>query len=113
MLGDFPFCSGVGHSTGSEIKCDWCGKVHNKGIDVDKGHEEGESIRSIHFGGKEVAECCFEKLEKAVFVNRDQIIKWLSELSKIASEAAHHDEVTTRKGKNALEALGLTTRKIS
>jgi hypothetical protein len=62
----FPFNCGYGFSTGYELRCGWCGKVHNEGVD-DENDVEGISVYSIRFGNIEVAECCFRDLEKAVY----------------------------------------------
>jgi hypothetical protein len=72
----FPFKSGYGFSTGYELRCGWCGKVHNEGVD-DENDVEGDSVCSIHFGNIEVAECCFRDLEKAVYAWLPEIQAWL------------------------------------
>lgn len=68
----FPFGLGSGVSTSGDIKCDLCGKIHNKEY-PDGG---GEYIREFYFGDICVCECCFERLEKAVLHNIDYIIPW-------------------------------------
>jgi hypothetical protein len=76
----FLFGVGSGDSTDGEIICDVCGNVYNKGIstdeDGDNDIEFGESVRYQDFGELQVCECCFEKIETAVLVNIEDILKW-------------------------------------
>lgn len=102
---DFPFGIGVGSSTGCEIECEFCGKVHNQGYDVDRDGKEGESVRYIDFLGKTMAECCFRQLEEDVFRKREYIINWLDELARIKCNQAVRDSLSVSKGQHALTIL--------
>lgn len=106
--GAFPFGIGIGSSTGCELVCEFCGKVHNKGYDVDRDGEEGESVRYIIFLEKQMAECCFRALEEDIFHWKEDIVAWLDELSKVGCDQVTRDALTASKGKNALEILKRT-----
>ena len=105
LHGAFPFGIGIGGSTGCELVCEFCGRVHNKGYDVDRDGKEGESICYITFLGKQMAECCFDALEENIFRRREDIVAWLYQLSKASRDQANRDALVAAKGKNALEIL--------
>ena len=103
--GPFPFGIGSGSSTSSEIVCEFCGKVHNEGYDVDRDGKEGDSVPNINFMGKQMAGCCFKTLEKNIFRWKEDIAAWLDELSKASRDQATQDELTALKINDALETL--------
>ncbi len=50
-----------------EIKCEFCGEIHNKGLDQDiDPFSEGRAVYSANFGGKEICDCCFGKIESSI-----------------------------------------------
>lgn len=65
------FGRGVGEATFKEIACDWCGTKY-----PDRAYPLSESISFTKFGDLTIVECCFEKVEEAVFSRIDDIIPW-------------------------------------
>lgn len=87
---DTPNLFGVngGVCTGYELKCEWCGVVHNPGADADeKPMSEGDSVSWTGFGGKQVCDCCFHEIENAVLNRMPDILPWLVRI--IASREKH------------------------
>ena len=70
------FGIGVGRSTCGDIQCEWCETLYNEGEDKRESYDN-DSVRWVDFGGKIVCECCFERVEKAIFTSRRDIIPWL------------------------------------
>lgn len=73
------FGIGVGISTNYEEHCDFCGDIHNEGCDPENGNE-GESVRTANFAGKQICDCCFERIENAVLSRMPDILKWYQRL---------------------------------
>ncbi len=72
------FGEGMGSSTGYELICEFCGTVHNKGADAENDpHSEGGSVCYDTFAGKQVCDCCYEEIERAVMARmKDIILPW-------------------------------------
>lgn len=75
------FGSGFGNGTSYEIRCDFCGAVHNEGLDPEHTCE-GEDVRYQDFAGKTVCECCFEAIEKEIICRQSDILEWLLRRNK-------------------------------
>ncbi|MEI6228748.1 MAG: hypothetical protein WCP11_01850 [Candidatus Saccharibacteria bacterium] len=104
---NFVFGSGSGFSTECQITCEWCGRVHNKGMGLDDEEEtRGVTVRSIRFGGLEIAECCFEKLENAVLARAPDIAKWFKDKAGLHLERSKELEDASSKIAEASEVLG-------
>jgi hypothetical protein len=70
------FGIGIGTSTECEIRCEFCKKLYNKG----ETHEmpaSGNTVGYTVFADKTVCACCFEKIEFAIWDQRETIIEWL------------------------------------
>lgn len=71
----------VGNATLGNIACGWCGTEY-----LDREDAEGnpyplsEALPFIRFGDLTVVECCFEKVEEAVFSRIDDIIPWFTRI---------------------------------
>jgi|GEM_PF-3254922 len=75
------FGSGVSGGSSYEIKCEWCGTIHNKdydGAEDGDGNENlsGDYVSYLMFGDKEICECCFDKIEAAVMQYMPYILPW-------------------------------------
>lgn len=70
------FDGGVGASTGYELKCEFCGITHNKGLEPEKKIGEGDSVLHTNFAGKQICDCCFEKIETEILRRIPDIIDW-------------------------------------
>jgi hypothetical protein len=79
------FGCGCGSSTNGEEVCEWCGKVWNKGLNGDEP-DEGVSIRYTTFGGKNICECCFGKIESAIWARRLDVAIWLKRRTMLEIE---------------------------
>jgi hypothetical protein len=74
------FGGGFSHGTCGDLKCDWCGVVHNEGADAlhaeDDSYNMDESVSYSHFGGKIICEDCYEKFEDAMLYQMPAVLKW-------------------------------------
>jgi len=68
------FGLGIGYSTCSGIKCDWCGTLYEDDKDEDK------YVSWADFGGKQICQCCFEQIEDAVLSHIDDILPWYARI---------------------------------
>ena len=72
------FGCGCGGSTDGEEVCEWCGKIWNEGLDGDEDDLlSGVFVRHTNFGGKNVCECCFDKIEDAIWRRKNYVAIWL------------------------------------
>ena len=72
-----------GVSTGYELECELCGRVHNPGADPDENPaSEGDSICNTEFAGLQVCDCCFHKIESAVLARMPDILPWFIRIIK-------------------------------
>lgn len=81
------FGCGVGRATLGTIECDCCGMVYNK--EADDEHEDyslSEDIRHTEFAGMTICECCFERVEAAVYRRRIDLLKWLNKINESRSK---------------------------
>jgi len=69
------FGTGVGTATCGDIKCDFCGTLHNEGNDAAEDYD-GDSVSWTSFAGLTVCECCFPKIEQEVYRRMDDILVW-------------------------------------
>lgn len=97
----FPFNIGCGSSTVSEVVCDWCHTTYNKGL-LNDDDPEGDSIRTVNFGELQIAQCCFDKLERAVFRSMEKIIPWVETLASQRKIEAENLQDLAIRGKEAL-----------
>lgn len=101
----FPFMTGFGSGTGYELKCDWCGVIHNEGLEPDET-DEGDDVHFVEFGSLTVADCCFDKLEAAVLACSPEIIAWLEYRAKRHEKFAESNHEMASRGARALETTG-------
>lgn len=73
------FGSGAGIGTSANVSCDWCGAKY-EGREREDGEplEDNVSIGLANFGGLEICDCCFEKVEDAVLARMGDIIPWFA-----------------------------------
>lgn len=102
----FPLNQEKGYSTGSEIKCNWCGTIYNKGMDADKGNE-GESVMYIDFGNLWIAQCCFSDFEQYILTWSSEIVELIEDAAKLHQKAADSKKWLARRGAKALKKLGI------
>lgn len=76
------FGEGQGSGTSCEIVCEWCGVIHNKGVDEDGANLVMETVLYTEFGGKVVCDCCFDVIEKEIFSRRISVVEWIREIMK-------------------------------
>ena len=69
------FGGGAGHGTYGDITCEWCGTTHNEGEDEREVYD-GESVSHTDFAGKQICECCFEKIEHEILCRMRDILPW-------------------------------------
>jgi hypothetical protein len=100
----FPLNRENGFSTGSEIKCNWCGTIYNKGMDADKGNE-GESVMYIDFGNLWIAQCCFDDFEQTILTWSLEIIELIETAAEVHQKAARSKKELARRGAKALKNL--------
>jgi len=70
------FGVGSGVATCGDIRCEWCGLLHNEGED-ERGAYDNDGVSWTQFGDKAICECCFAKIEEAVWQRRRDILPWL------------------------------------
>jgi len=86
------FGVGSGVSTTGYIECEWCGNVYEDPADI-------ESVSSTDFAGKQVCDCCFEKIEREILYRMPDILKWYSKIVAKRKESVEQAD-------NALKAVG-------
>ena len=86
------FGVGIGGSTLSDIKCEWCGTVYD-GRELEDGEprSSSESIGVVYFGSLLVLECCYAKVEAAVLAHIIDIIPWYMRILT-SRERRHYQE---------------------
>ncbi len=85
--------SGSGIRSYAEIKCQLCGKVYNEGCD--DGSERGlsdEGVSWAYFAGLQVAECCWDKIERSVYEHMSNIIPWYKRILDRRRTRLNQDE---------------------
>ncbi len=96
------FGVGSGGSTSGDLLCEWCGTEYHGVSDDEDGGED--FISHVKFGNLTVAECCFEKVERAVLFHMKDILPWFERILK-------HKEHQTDAFKNLIESLRGTLQK--
>ena len=71
-----------GCSTDCEITCGWCGTIHNEGISEPAYASGAVSVCYTNFGGTQICDCCFEKIENSVIAWLPTIIPWFIRMVK-------------------------------
>ena len=89
------FGGGFSYGTCGDLKCDWCGVIHNEGADAlhaeDDSYDMDDSVSYSHFGGKVICEYCYEAFESAMLWQMPAVLKWyrkyVDEMKKNVSQA--------------------------
>ncbi len=100
------FGCGVGTSTNLHVHCEFCGQDHNvefKGVDPDTISHEGDSVLTTYFAGKEIADCCFEKIENEILRRMPDILLWYAGIVQRKRSSIERAEKYIR---DVLKALG-------
>ena len=97
------FGKGIASSTGCELKCDWCKKIHNKGFDVDRDGIEGDSVSYDCFGELTIAECCYDKVESAVLAHMHNILTWQDKRLKYQAKILNHEQEALNSALKTIE----------
>ncbi len=79
-----PFDIGIAEVTDRELKCSYCGTIHNKGLLYDEKSLEVEGDHKLYmqFGNLLIVECCFREFEKAVDGWLPYFVHWHNEQIK-------------------------------
>ncbi len=76
------FGRNIGHGVCGEVTCGLCGTIHNEGRVDEDSFPDAYSILVTTFAEIEICECCFERVERAVFSQRMDILKWLQRINQ-------------------------------
>lgn len=79
------FGRGIGLSTVGMVACEWCGETYNKENEDEDGEiidTNAPSVEITVFAGKQVADCCFEKIENEMLRRADDFLDWLGEIEQ-------------------------------
>ena len=101
----FPLNQGSGFSTGYELKCDWCGTIHNSGMDADEDTDEGDSVMYFDFGPLTIADCCFDDFERVILVWSTEIVEFIEIAAVARQKNARSQKKLARRGAKAFEKL--------
>ena len=77
------FGVGVGGGTIGKIICEWCNKLYNQDNEDENGEPIDINIPSVGFltfAGKQICDCCYEKIENAMFYRADDFLDWLKKI---------------------------------
>jgi hypothetical protein len=84
------FGFGCGTSCCGDIRCEWCGIVHNPTETGD--YPDGESVCNTEFAGKTICECCFADIENEVLRRMPHILKWYRRILAARRKKLERDE---------------------
>jgi len=77
------FGGGFSYGTCGDLKCDWCGVIHNEGADAQHAEDDDynldESVSYTYFGEKVICEHCYEEFENAMLRQMPSALKWYRE----------------------------------
>jgi len=85
------FGEGIGSATHGEFHCDFCGMVYFEGADRDENYDN-EGVGEALFAGMNVGDCCFWKVEMAVWNSRIQILQWFDRIMERRRKAVDGEE---------------------
>lgn len=80
------FGRGMGSGTTEAIICEWCGMKYPENDPSD------DSVKFTNFGGKTIAECCFEDIEDAVLRRMNDIIPWFKRIIRSRRKFVQNQE---------------------
>jgi hypothetical protein len=69
------FGYGCGVGTCGDIQCHVCGTQYNQG-ENEREVFDGDSVTWTEFAGMTVCFCCFERIEREVWLRRRSILPW-------------------------------------
>lgn len=98
------FGCGMGIGTYGNILCEWCGKVYDGREDEsgDPNSSENKSISVTHFAGKQICDCCYEKIENEIISRMDDIIPWFIRILEEKHKNIHRFEAIIERLKEEL-----------
>lgn len=84
------FGYGAGTSCIGDLKCEFCGTLHNP--DETGDDPDGEPIRNTEFAGLQACECCFLKIENEVLHRMPDILKWYKRILEARRKRLERNE---------------------
>jgi len=89
------FGCGIGTGTVGMVECEWCGAIYNVENEAGDGDVIDATIDStgvVWFGGKQICDCCFEKIEQAVLDNMDDILPWYRRIIEVRKKHVNKND---------------------
>lgn len=85
----------IGGGTSGNIRCEWCGNNYTGRENKEgEGRSSSEVICYAYFGEKQICDCCFEAVEKAVLSLIPSIMPWFIRILRSKRQQLEQYEAT-------------------
>lgn len=90
------FGAGCGISTIGSITCEWCGNTYHEDNEDEDGDIIDNGVESIcftEFAGKQICDCCYEKIESEILRRMKDVLIWYRHIQDTRRNQVENTEV--------------------